>query len=386
VYICNCEKDLALTFLPHQVNSAQEYGTGKQFRVTGFAPKMCAECRGEAETPHPRAAIYGQKGKVERYYWREILNTYYQNAFEWMDQNSEKVKDILEFEKKFPADAKDLKRKAKDYWKTIAKQNPKYDMRETSNAEFLSTVYIPEEHIFVEYRQIEKGDQKVGKWVEQDGNLATVEQIAIENYASQGYSVLRCERLLISTWIAVFLCTSIQDTTDPRVQMFFRNSTKGWAPKNRNTRLIGIALPEDFGSAEFYVRRKDVISSTIDYLRKADNLLVVFDDFLEASESLRDYLWVNSDEAVSLARTVLEVLPKDIVISSIEWAIQDFWQRQPGWSDLFIYNGNEYKFVEVKSPHDELSQEQMQWFAWALEQKIHCGILRVKKDEKRSRT
>ena len=72
VFVCRCEKELALTFLPHQVHHAQEYGTRKQFRVTGFAPKMCAECREEIEMPHPRAAIYGQKGKVERYYWREI--------------------------------------------------------------------------------------------------------------------------------------------------------------------------------------------------------------------------------------------------------------------------------------------------------------------------
>jgi hypothetical protein len=74
MFICNCEKELALMFLPRQVNFAQEYGTRQQFRVTGFAAHMCAECRGETEMPHPRAAIYGQKGKVERYYWREIYN------------------------------------------------------------------------------------------------------------------------------------------------------------------------------------------------------------------------------------------------------------------------------------------------------------------------
>ncbi len=73
----------------------------------------------------------------------------------------------------------------------------------------------------------------------------------------------------------------------------------------------------------------------------------------------------------------MAVLPKETVIASVEWAIQDFWKRQPGWSDLFVYNSNNYKFAEVKSPYDELSQEQMQWFAWALEQKIPCEILRV---------
>lgn len=357
VFICLCEKDLALTFLPHQVNSAQEYGTHKQFRVTGFAPKMCAECRGETELPHPRAAIYGQKGKVERYYWREIYKTYCQNALEWMNQNSEKVKDILEFQKGFPGIAKELEKKAKNHWKTVAKQNPKYDMKETTNAEFLSKVSIPEVQISAGYRQIEKGDQKVGKWVGQDGNLVSVEQIATEHYVSQGYSVLRCERLLISTWVATFLCPSIQDITDPRARTVFRNSTKDWTSKNRDTGLIGILLPEDFGAAEFYERRKGAILSNIGYIRNADNLLIAFNEFLKSSESLRDYLWVNRDETVEIAKTALTVLPKEMVISSIEWAIQDFWQRQPGWPDLFVYSSNNCKFVEVKSPYDELSQE-----------------------------
>ncbi|HLO14676.1 MAG TPA: VRR-NUC domain-containing protein [Anaerolineales bacterium] len=379
VFICQCEKELALTFLPHQVNNAQEYGTGKQFRVTGFAPNMCAECRGEIEMPHPRAAIYGQKGKVERYYWREIYKTYCQYTLEWMHQNSEKVKDILEFQKRFPDVAKHLERKAKNHWKTLAKQNPKYDMKETTDAEFLSKVSIPEIQISAEYRQIEKGNQKIGKWVSQEGDLVSVEQIATELYNSQGYSVLRCERLLISTWVATFLCLSIQDLTDPRVRTVFRNSTKGWTSKNRNTGLIAILLPEDFGAAEFYERRKSAITSNIGYIRNSENLSVVFNEFLESSESFRDYLWVNSNEAVETARTALDVLPKDTVISSIEWAIQDFWRRQPGWPDLFVYRDMEYKFVEVKSPYDELSLEQIQWLGWASGQKIPCEILRVKR-------
>ena len=379
VFICQCEKELALTFLPHQVNYAQEYGTHKQIRVTGFAPNMCAECRGETEISHPKAAIYGLKGKVERYYWREIYKTQCKYILEWMNQNSEKVKNILEFQKRFPDVTKELKKQAKNHWKTAAKQNPKYDMKETTNSEFLTKTSIPEVQISVEYRQIEKDNQKIGKWVSQDGSLVQVEKIATELYASQGYTALRCERLLISTWVATFLSPSIQDTNDSKVRVVFRNSTKGWTSKNRDTGLIKILLPEDFGAIEFYKRRKEAIKSDIGYMRNAENLLVIFNEFLESSESLRDYLWVNSDEAVETAKTALNVLPKEIVISSVEWAIQDFWKRQPGWTDLFVYKDTDYKFVEVKSPYDELSLEQMQWFDWASEQKIPCEILRVKR-------
>jgi hypothetical protein len=381
VFICNCEKELALTFLPHQVNFVQEYGTRQQFQVTGFAVNMCAECRGETEMPHPRAAIYGQKGKVERYYWREIYKTYCQYALEWLNRNSEKVKDILEFQERFPGIAKELQKKAKKFWQSVAKQNPKYHMKETTEAEFLSKNPIPEVQISAEYKQVERGNQKIGKWVAQDGSLSSVEQIATEFYISQGYSVTRCERVLISTLVATFLCTSLQDTSDPRVCIVFRKSTKGWTSKNRDTESIGILLPEDFGSAEFYKRRKNAIQANLSSIQNAGNLSNTFDNLLRTSESLRDYLWVNDDDAIETSKAALNILPKEIVISSLEWAIQDFWQRQPGWPDLFVYKGNEYKFVEVKSPHDKLSQEQMQWFEWASGQDIPSEILRVGKNK-----
>jgi len=144
---------------------------------------------------------------------------------------------------------------------------------------------------------------------------------------------------------------------------------------------MAILLPEDFGSAEFYERRKNVIQRNISNIRNEENLSILFNDLLRASESLRDYLWVNDDDAVETAEIAINILPSEMVLSSLEWAIQDFWQRQPGWPDLFVYKGNEYKFVEVKSPHDKLSQEQMKWFEWASEQDIPSEILRVVKSK-----
>lgn len=102
VFICECECQLAIAFLPHQLKLAVEYGTHEEYQVTGFAPNICAECRGEKEEAHPRAAIYGQKGKVERYYWREIFKTYCEYVLNWLQQNSEQVKDIIKFQSKFP--------------------------------------------------------------------------------------------------------------------------------------------------------------------------------------------------------------------------------------------------------------------------------------------
>ncbi len=56
------------------------------------------------------------------------------------------------------------------------------------------------------------------------------------------------------------------------------------------------------------------------------------------------------------------------------------WNRQPGWPDLLLQSSSEYRFAEVKSPHDKLSLEQLQWFRWAVtEAEIPCEICRVRR-------
>jgi hypothetical protein len=106
----------------------------------------------------------------------------------------------------------------------------------------------------------------------------------------------------------------------------------------------------------------------------------LFEKSLDSSTPLRDYLWVNDNEAVELGRIALKTMPKLLVLKCIDWAIRDFWHRQSGWTDLFIFKSDEFKFVEVKSPKDELSLEQMNWFKWAIEEAaIPCEILRLTK-------
>jgi hypothetical protein len=114
-------------------------------------------------------------------------------------------------------------------------------------------------------------------------------------------------------------------------------------------------------------------------MRVAERLEILFDLLLDETQLIRDYLWVADAVSVERARRALEALPREIVVRSVEWAIGNFWHRQPGWPDLLVVRDGEYRFVEVKSPHDELSQEQMRWFEWASSQNVSCEITRVKR-------
>lgn len=378
ILMCACERLLAETFLPHQTGEAQEYGTGRRFRVDGYAHGICNTCRGLAEESHPRAAIWGQKGKVERFYWREIFTTYCEFLLAHYEQDFP-YNSVVDHDHQNHELARELRSKAKKHWQEEHKRRPKYELKERTEADFLSQVPVPVKELSVQYRKEKRGKQSVGRWL-CDGELLSVEQLAARHYSSEGYSVIRCERVLISAWVATFLGAAIQDPADPRGQAVMRGSTIGWRPDRRDTPIIHFRLPQDFGSAHYYARRQSIVDSWLDGMRAVTDLQVLFDALVPETEYLRDYLWVAEPAAVEAARHALGVLPREFVVAAVHWAIQHFWDRQPGWPDLLVWSPTEFLFVEVKSPHDKLSQKQMNWFEWAvLEQNVPCEILRLKR-------
>ena len=380
VLMCECERELALEFLPHQTRRGQEYGTRKLFPVSGFAPRVCPECRGADIKPYPMAEASRTKGKVARFYWREVFKTYCCLILIWAEEEGIEFDGLLGFEAEHPQEAKNLRREATRHWQEIHKRTPKYDMTEPTLEDRMGDSEIPERVFEAVYEKIETpSGSQVGKWRSKSGDLVSAEDVAMERYLELGYNVVRCERRIISAWVGTFLCHPIQQG-DSNVLVGYRRSTKEWSSRNQDTPIIEVPLPRDFGSREYYQRRSEAIDDWIQGLSASQSLVPVFDALVADSESLRDYLWVNDDEVLDDARAVLSVVDPQIVAKWIRWAIGSFWERQPGWPDFFISRAGEYFFSEVKSPLDNLSQEQKRWFQWALkDERIPAEICRIRK-------
>lgn len=377
--MCECELELAKTFLPHQTQSGQEFGTRRRYPVAGFAKAVCRACRGEPETPAPRAAIYNQKGKIQRYYWREITKTYYENVLAWARPLGIAIENIMRIEADYPEETKQLKKKARRVWQQRHKEAPKYDTSERTPAQFLAEVPVPEIEVEAEYVREERGGAVVGKWRLSPTETGSAEDVAAMYYQSLGCDVYRCERKLISMLVSVLLWPVIQDPEDPCAQTVMRGSTVGWRP-DVQTPLIHFLLPRDFASGAYYERREAEFEARFAVLEEANDLEAIFESCLGGAETLRDYLWVAEHDAEELARAALSSIPRDVILSMVKWAIRDFWNRQPGWPDLLVLGQDEYRFSEVKSPNDKLSLDQMRWFEWALverENALSCEICRV---------
>ena len=355
VFICECEKKLGLEFLPYQLTFGTEYGTQKRYLVTAFAPNICATCRGDKEEAHPRAYC----GKVERYYWREIYKTYLAMVSEWLNHENVAVKDILGFEHRFPGQAKRMKKEAQTIWQKHHKEKPKYIVNEPSEADFFSEVKVPVRYLSAKHIEIKEKRKKIGKWINQEGKSCSVEEAVADWYRTKGFSVRRCETRLISILVGTFCAPVILG----------------------HEKSIGNALNSGFGSQQFFRSKSDDFQELISKLERQKGLQAAFEDLLYPSKGLRIYLGVDDEEAVELGRTALRVMPQSLVLECVKWGFQYFWGRRAGWPDLFAFDSGSFLFIEVKSPTDKLSLEQMNWFRWAVKEvNMPCELVRVQKD------
>lgn len=378
VFICECDKEMLSRLFPHQLRIGEEYET-TGYVINGFAEKICFKCKGFKEEPHPKAKIYGLRKKVDRFYWREIEYRYYQHILGYIKENKLQIKDIFDFNKRYPEESKKFREESRIFWKNEHKRKPKYDTKEMNEEEFLKKVKVPVETISAKYELV----NNVGRWITSKGERVSPERYVMEYYKEKGYDVFRCERRLISTLVGAYLITPIWEDKKAKLVYF------GPRGKLRTTKTEGInkhgliALHQalDFGTEQFYKRNKDNFNEWLDHNSKF-GLISLYDYFLANSWELRDYLWVYNQESEELTRKFLKTVPDKTTIHLIKWTIQDFWNRETGWPDLFVVKDKEYWFIEVKSPYDRLSNDQMRWFEWVISNNIvTCKICKLKRSK-----
>jgi hypothetical protein len=148
----------------------------------------------------------------------------------------------------------------------------------------------------------------VGKWRADDGQIVAAEELVAGVLRTRGYQVLACERRLISVLVATFLAEVVQDPSDPLQQVAMRGSTRKWK-RDGATPQIAFLLPTDFGSPQYYLRRRPEFDRALDALTDVTDLSAEFDRRSERATTLRDYLWVADDDVNRLARSALAVIP-----------------------------------------------------------------------------
>ena len=356
--MCACDQEFAQRFLPHQLSFGNELDTRHKIQVTlGFQKGICNTCRGIPEEAHPKAPLYGRTSKIVRYYWREIQFETTRRFAEWAKSQgyTDWLKAHLENKEKYDCIEKDIVSELK----ALHAQSPKYVYREESQDEIVTKYQV--ETVKLDGVYVKKSERGVA--ILESEKLFSAEEFAACKFEQLGYKIIFAESVPFHALFGIFMWLLIQDHSDPNVRMVGFGDRSAFEQKIRG-KQIRTFIPEDFGKPGYASRRAKAIdehfASLLNFGTK-DNLLWLFDYWVEPSADLRQYLWAHRDEDVAKAREIASVLPIDVTLRILRYLVGHYWKRYVGWPDLIVHNDSEFFFAEVKSSKDKLSEDQKNW-------------------------
>jgi hypothetical protein len=352
--MCACDEAIGRRFLAHQLYQGCELETQRRVAVThGFVAGMCSECRGLPADSAPAAAIPGRTSKIKRYYWRELHFAEMLRQAEWDEQHPDAAEEERRAaHRRIEAEVlEEIKRQHAAY--------PRYVFSELSQAEVIKRYDVEVEVLSASYAA---GGGK-GSQILSGDTVISPETFAAHHYERLGWSVAHVESLPFHALFGIMMWKLIQGPFDPLNRIVGFGDRAVWEATREDIQ-VWTPLPEDFGTKGYGTRRAEEIEAHLAGLPTTrDALLEKFDLWRPMSAELRQYLWAHRDKDVEVARTLVEILPPATITSVLRYLVGNYWGRYLGWPDLLLHRGEHFRFVEVKSSSDKLSDEQKRWIA-----------------------
>lgn len=354
--MCVCEEEFARRFLPHQLNYGVELKTQRKIPVTlGFQKGICNTCRGLPEEAYPKAPMYGKTSKIVRYYWREIAFETIRRFGAWVENQG--YTNWLAALEKHQGVYHSIEREVIREIKVLHQRSPKYVYQEESQNEVLTKHQV--EVVRLDGVYVKKAEPGVA--ILDGDETCSPEEFTARHFERLGYRAVFTESVPFHALFGIFMWPLIQDPGDPKVRMVsfgdraaFERGIKG--------RQICTFLPEDFGIPGYALRRVAAIEKHFALLpEQKEELLWVFDCWVEPSADLRQYLWAYRSQDINKARAIASIVSSDDIRRILKYLVEDYWGRYLGWPDMLVCKQDNYFFVEVKSSKDKLSENQKTW-------------------------
>ena len=193
------------------------------------------------------------------------------------------------------------------------------------------------------------------------GAFKTPETLAAAHFQSQGFDSMQCESRPFHVLFGIYMWLVIQDPRDELGRPVCFGSRTAFEAGESVDQIMTI-LPMDFGKPGYAERQANALEEHFTTHLQND-LLWLFDYWLEPSAGLRQYLWAHRQEDVKRARMILEVLSPAEVKRLLRYLVDSYWERYVGWPDLLVHRTGSFFFAEVKGSGDKLSLNQKRWIA-----------------------
>jgi VRR-NUC domain len=135
--------------------------------------------------------------------------------------------------------------------------------------------------------------------------------------------------------------------------------------------------PSDLFKPTFFEKRKEKMEERLKMLEDEDATTVYMNRIFFEKFGLTNPLVEWYGGLFPLILTLLERLsPEQITLITLEMA-KNLRQNLRGFPDLFMWGDGEYSFIEVKSPTDSLSNQQLFWLRFFESINVRSKVLRV---------
>lgn len=137
--------------------------------------------------------------------------------------------------------------------------------------------------------------------------------------------------------------------------------------------------PSDLHLPAFYEKRKEQIINQLDSFTELNDLFVFMGNNFEKHAGIANPFVVWLDEIWTMTRKAVEVIGLEKTKLILHEMAKNIVENSRGFPDLFVWNpaADFYEFIEIKSPTDSLSNQQLYWLTFFKEIEVNARVLRV---------
>lgn len=137
-------------------------------------------------------------------------------------------------------------------------------------------------------------------------------------------------------------------------------------------------VPSDFFLPDFYVKRRAMLLERLAHLDDRQKMKLAIEATYTAKFGVSNVLVNWYDQLLASVLVIIELVPSDHIRAVLLEMASNLRENIRGFPDLFIWKDDEYYFIEIKSPTDHLSSQQLHWQHFFKDRGIHSKIVRVK--------
>ena len=135
--------------------------------------------------------------------------------------------------------------------------------------------------------------------------------------------------------------------------------------------------PTDFYTPAFLQKRKPQLLDRLQVLQYDDRFFRLIQYHYETKIGISNPMVGWHDSILPLIAQCYECLKPGQISNVLLEMARDLKENTRGFPDLFVWNDTTYRFIEVKSPNDHLSAQQLYWLHFFQKQEVKAEVIRV---------